>query len=248
MHHLGGERFRWLLQVGGVELAQIPRHALLDLSKAALHLCAREILVAVVDSLELAAVDGNARLRQQANLSAKGDKLRAHLADRRPVILAEIGNCLVIGNQPARQPHHLNVAGGFTLKPAARLNPVEITVDVELQQRRRMIRRSAGHFGLDPTEPKFGKIEFVDKNVDDPNRIVLADPVFQTVGKQCALTAIHPFNEAPHLIPPAYRAGIILRESHRPTRFYTARVKRYRLVERRNAPYARNAPKAASKR
>src|SRR5439155_17035158 len=94
MRRLRGERFRWLLQVGGVELAQIPRHALLDLSEAALHLGAREILVAVVDRFELAAVDGNARFHQQAHLSAKCDELRAHLAYRRPVILAEISNRL----------------------------------------------------------------------------------------------------------------------------------------------------------
>ena len=55
-----------------------------------------------------------------------------------------------------------------------------------------MIRRSAGHLSLDPAEPKFSKIEFVDKNVDDANRIVLADPIFQAFGKQCALTAIRP--------------------------------------------------------
>src|SRR5467141_2496126 len=36
MRRLRSEHFRWLLQVGGVELAQIPCHALLDLSEAAL--------------------------------------------------------------------------------------------------------------------------------------------------------------------------------------------------------------------
>src|SRR3979490_88277 len=71
---LGGKCFRGLLQIGGVELAQIPRHALLDLSKAALHLRAREVLVAVVHSFELAAVDGDARRRQKTNLSAKCDE------------------------------------------------------------------------------------------------------------------------------------------------------------------------------
>jgi hypothetical protein len=41
-------------------------------------------------------------------------------ADRRPVILAEISNFLVIRKQPTtREPHHLNVASGFALKPAA---------------------------------------------------------------------------------------------------------------------------------
>src|SRR5260221_1553192 len=104
------------------------------LSEAALHLRTREILVAVVDRFELTAVDGNARFRQQAHLSAKCDELRAHLAYRRPVILAEISNRLVIGNKPAREPHDFNVAGGLTLKPAARLNPIEIAVDVELQR------------------------------------------------------------------------------------------------------------------
>jgi hypothetical protein len=46
-----------------------------------------------------------------------------------------------------------------------------------------MIRRSAGHLGLDTVEPKPGKIEFVHKDVDHPNRIVLADPVSQAFRK-----------------------------------------------------------------
>jgi hypothetical protein len=47
------------------------------LSKPALHLRAREILVAIVDRFELAAVDGDARLRQKTYLSANGDELAA---------------------------------------------------------------------------------------------------------------------------------------------------------------------------
>ena len=53
----------------------------------------------------------------------------------------------------------------------------------KLQQDRRMIRRSAGHLRLDTVEPKLGKIKFVHKDVDHPNRIVLADPVSQAFGK-----------------------------------------------------------------
>ena len=56
VRRLRSEGFRWFLQVGGVELAQIPRHALLDLSKPALHLRAGEILVAIVDRFELIAL------------------------------------------------------------------------------------------------------------------------------------------------------------------------------------------------
>ena len=64
-----------------------------------------------------------------------------------------------------------------------------------------MIGRSAGHLGLDTVEPKLSKIEFVHKDVDHPNWIVLADPVPQTFRKQRALPAIRPLNETPYLIP-----------------------------------------------
>jgi hypothetical protein len=46
-----------------------------------------------------------------------------------------------------------------------------------------MIRRSTGRLGLDTVEPKSGKIEFVHKDVDHPNRIVLADPISQAFRK-----------------------------------------------------------------
>jgi hypothetical protein len=38
------------------------------------------------------------------------------------------------------------------------------------------------------------------KDVDHPNRIVLADPVFEAFRKQHTLPAIRPVNEAPHSI------------------------------------------------
>src|SRR6266436_3276682 len=98
---------------------------------------------------------------------------RAHFADGSTVVLAEVSNRLVVGSKAAREPHHLNVAGGLTLKPTARLNPVEIAVDVQLQQYRRMIRRPAGDLGINPAEPKLGQIELVDKDVDHANGIVL---------------------------------------------------------------------------
>src|SRR6266480_1635842 len=220
VRRLRSEGFRWVLQVGGVELAQIPRHALLDLSKPALHLRAREVLVAVVDRLELAAIDGDARCRQKAYLSANGDELRAHLADRRPVILAEIGDRLVIGNQPTGEPHDLHVATGLTFKPAARLNPIEITVGVELQKDRRTVRRPAGGLGINPAKPKLGQIEPPDKDINHANRIILIDPVFQAFGKQRGLAAIYPLNEALHPIPPQITQESY-RENHIDPRVFT---------------------------
>src|SRR5450759_2137728 len=86
-----------------------------------------------------------------------------------------------------------------------------------------MIRRPTGYLGFDPAEPKLSQIEFIDKDIDDPNRIVLADPVFHAFRKQRALPAIRALNKSLHPIPrPTICAGIIPRESNNAVRFHTA--------------------------
>ena len=72
-------------------------------------------------------------------------------------------------------------------------------------------RRLAGHLGLDTVEPKLGKIEFVHKDVDHPNWIVLADPVPKAFRKQRALPAIRALNEASHPIPRKWHGNDIAR-------------------------------------
>ena len=59
---LGRARRRRFLPIGTVHLMQIARDALLDLLQPPLHLGVGEVLVAIVDRLELAAIDRNARL------------------------------------------------------------------------------------------------------------------------------------------------------------------------------------------
>ena len=183
-------------------MLQIASDALLDLRHAPLHLGPREVLVAVVHRLELAAVNRDAGLRQQAYRAAQCDKLRTHFVDSTAIVLAEVGNRLVIGCKPARQPHHLNVAPGLVLKPPARLHPIEIAVNVKLQQHGGMIRRPPRYLGSDPVKSQRRQIEFIDKNIDHANRIVLADPVFQALRKQRRLLASCTFDEPPHPILP----------------------------------------------
>ncbi|HUK47720.1 MAG TPA: hypothetical protein VLW06_09015, partial [Terriglobales bacterium] len=45
-------------------------------------------------------------------------------------------------------------------------------------------------------KPKLAQIEFIDKQVDHPNRIILANPIFQAFRKQRALRAVNSLNEA----------------------------------------------------
>jgi len=63
------------------------RDALLDLRHAPIHLGAREVLVAVVHRLELAAVDRHAGLREQAHRAAQRNEPGADLTDGRPLSL-----------------------------------------------------------------------------------------------------------------------------------------------------------------
>jgi len=149
-------------------------------------------------------------LRQQPHRAAQRNKARTHLANGTAIVLAEVGNRLVIGHEPARKPHHLDVVPSLTLQPPARLNPVEIAINIELQQHRRMIRRPPGCLRSYPVKSQLAQVEFLDKYLDHPNRIALANPVFQAFRKQCALPAIRALNEALHRIPPQ-----IAQESYR---------------------------------
>jgi hypothetical protein len=53
--------------------------------------------------------------------------------------------------------------------------------------------------GRHPGGPREGC--FVDEDVNHPNGIILANPVFQAFGKQRALPPVRPLNETPHPIP-----------------------------------------------
>src|SRR6266699_140455 len=79
--------------------------------------------------------------------------------------------------EPARQPHHFNVAPSLSLKPSAGLDTIEIPVNVELQQHRWMIRRPTGCLGRDPVKSQLGQIESINKDVNHLNGIILVDPI-----------------------------------------------------------------------
>jgi hypothetical protein len=95
-----------------------------------------------------------------------------------------------------------------------------------------MIRRPAGCLGSDPVKSQLRQIEFIDKDVDHLNGIVLVDPVFQAFRKQHALPAIRTLDEALHPNPAAATESSPP-ESHEAASFYTATVNRDRRVRRR---------------
>jgi hypothetical protein len=69
------------MSVSRVELLKIAGHALLDLRPAPLHLRPRDVLVAVVHRLELAAVDRQARGLEKTQLTAECNEPCADLSN-----------------------------------------------------------------------------------------------------------------------------------------------------------------------
>src|SRR6266853_5993192 len=172
-----GLRYRFPLAIGAIKLREVTGYALVNLSQPTLHLGLREVPVPRVDSFELTAIDRNARLAEQLKAPAQHHELTADLADGLAVVLAEVGYRLEVWHQAASQPHQLNVALALPLQAPARLHPIEVAVDVNLQQRRRMVGRPSCRLWLNAAKAQPGQIKLIDKNIDRPDRIVLAQIV-----------------------------------------------------------------------
>src|SRR6266850_1919357 len=204
-----GLRYRFPLAIGAVQLREIPRYALVNLRQPPLHLGFGEVPVPRVDGLKLAAVDRNTRFAEQLKASAQHHELTADLADGLAIVLPEVGYRLEVRHQAAGQPNQLDVALAFSLQPSARLHPIEVSVDENLQQRRRMIGRPSRRLWLDTAKAQPGQIKLIDKHIDRPDRIILGQIVFQPLGKQSALTAVIANDKAPHRILRSNRRRII---------------------------------------
>jgi hypothetical protein len=74
-----------------------------------------------------------------------------------------------------QQPDHLDIAVGFGLQASARPHPVEVAVDVELQQIRGRIARAASHLRFNTSKQGRRKIEPIDKGINEAHRVVRAD-------------------------------------------------------------------------
>ena len=83
---------------------------------------------------------------------------------------------------------------GFPLQSPARPHPVQIAVDVELQQVARRIARTPRRLRFDPREPRARKVQPVDEGVDESNRIVGVDVIVHRLRQQQKLVALESGN------------------------------------------------------
>ncbi len=105
---------------------------------------------------------------------------------------------LVVRRQATHKPHEFDVALRLALQSAAGRDAVQIAVEVELQQHRRIVGRTSRRSRLRPGEAQGAQVEFVDESLDDAYRVVLGHVVVQRSGKKPRLTPIFPFDEPTH--------------------------------------------------
>jgi|SRR6185295_8763515 len=90
------------------------------------------------------------------------------------------GRCRAeVRGEAARQPDQLEIAPALAFEPARGLDLIEIAVQVDLEQGRRMIAGTARRLGRDTIKAKLRQIERINKGIDHPHRIVGADVVVQ---------------------------------------------------------------------
>ena len=121
---------------------------------------------------------------------AQQHELAEHRAEGVAVVAAEIGDGLEVGLQMPQQPDHLDVAVGLGFQPAARAHPVQIAVDVELQQIGGRIARTACRLRLDADEPGRREVQPIDEGVDEPHRVVGADVIVHRFRQQQRLRSV----------------------------------------------------------
>jgi len=131
-------------------------------------------------------------------LAAELHELTTHRPDRLAIVFPEIGNRLEVGREPPDQPHQLDIALRFAFQPPARLQAVEIAVEVDLQQRRGMVGRPARRRRRHPGKPQGCEVQFRDEDLDRPNRVLLADIILQAVRQQRLLHPIFAIDEPMH--------------------------------------------------
>ena len=130
--------------------------------------------------------------------AAQLDEVHAHAAQRFAVVLAEIGDRLVVGHEAPQQPQQLQIAPASRSSRRLDLHAVEVAVDVELQENRGVEGGPASCCRLDTVEPEVGEIERINEGVDCANRIVLVDPIIKALRQKCRLSSIRSLDEPLH--------------------------------------------------
>ena len=109
--------------------------ARLYLADAAFYFPFGDVFHPRIDGLEPCPVNCGDSADEKTKLPAQINELRANSLDGGTVVFSKVGDRLEIWRQSPCQPHQLDIAACFALQAPARLNAVEIAIEINLQQR-----------------------------------------------------------------------------------------------------------------
>jgi len=112
------------------------------------------------------------------------------------VLFAKIRDRLEVRPKLAHQPHQFHIPPTFPFKHPARSYPVQIPINIKLQQISRIIRRAARLFGRRLLKPQLFQLKSIHIDIDEPNCVILPDLLIKRLGKQNPLLAAFSFNVA----------------------------------------------------
>jgi hypothetical protein len=144
----------------------------------------REVPVFVVDRLDARAINRQQLAPEQIKPPAQQHELPEHLFERGAIVAPEIGDGLEVRLQASQQPDDFGCCDGIP-SPAGGLNaPVQIAIDVELQEIGWRIAGAAYRLRLDTHKPRRREVEFINEGVDEPHRIVGVDIIVHRLRQQ----------------------------------------------------------------
>ena len=156
-------------------------------------------LPALLFGFEFASINGNDGLAKELEFPANTNEVAAYLANANSVVMAEVRNRFEVWSQASCQPHQLHIALSFPLQPAAGLDAIEVPVDIKFEKNCRVIRRTTCACRCSSVEAQSLQVQFINKGIYDPYRIVLANEVIQALWQQRDLISTFTFDEALHM-------------------------------------------------
>ena len=153
-----------------------------------------------VHRAEAAAVQRHRAACDEAQVATKQDEPSADRLNGRTLVAAEVGDGLDVGCQLARQPHDLDVAACLALQPAARLDQVEIAVDVELEHCCRVIARPPRRSRI--LKAQRCQIQLVDKHIDEAHSTICGHVIVHARRQEKLLAPVTSLDKTTHSTSP----------------------------------------------
>jgi hypothetical protein len=104
------------------------------------------------------------------------------------------GNGLEVGSQATQQPDHLQIACGLRLEPPAGAHPIDVSINVELQQIGRIVARSTRVFRLNAPETGFLQVTLINERLNETHGIFSTDVIINCSRQKQSLVAVSALN------------------------------------------------------